>query len=181
MMQSAMSLSVSPSPPPVVGSMDPNSHLIPPENPSVTRQDEFNESSLVKSLTFLGDMSTDNVEHNNTKKSKSINGQRPISSLASLPPISPSTLAFINNRKDPLNMSYSSFTTGNSPQQQNQTHIVTGTAVNVCQRSPTKPAWHRQRIKSSMVVSTNSDSQQSNMKARLVCYFNFRYVKWSTL
>ncbi|CAF3522386.1 unnamed protein product [Rotaria sp. Silwood1] len=139
-------------------------------NSSLMRQDEFNESSIIKKGASLGDISIDSFENNNTKTNKATNDQRSLSaklSLTTLSTLPSSTSSLINNRKDPINISYSSFSTINSIQQQNPPHVVTGTAVTAHQRSSSRP---KPRPKSSMTMSTNSFPQQSNIKARFVCF-----------
>ncbi|CAF1249009.1 unnamed protein product [Rotaria sp. Silwood1] len=134
-------------------------------NSSLMRQDEFNESSIIKKGASLGDISIDSFENNNTKTNKATNDQRSLSaklSLTTLSTLPSSTSSLINNRKDPINISYSSFSTINSIQQQNPPHVVTGTAVTAHQRSSSRP---KPRPKSSMTMSTNSFPQQSNIKA----------------
>ncbi|CAF2559580.1 unnamed protein product [Rotaria sp. Silwood2] len=145
-------------------------------NSSLIQQDEFNESSLIKKSSFLGDISNDSFEHNNIKTNKSTNDQRSISAklpLTTLSTVPSATSSLINNRKDPINISYSSFSTINSIQQQNPPHVVTGTAVTAHQRSPSR---YKQRPKSSMTMSTNSFPKQSNIKARFVCFGYFFFI-----
>ncbi|CAF1468995.1 unnamed protein product [Rotaria sordida] len=143
-------------------SVDSTSNLNTLVDSSLIRQDELNESSLIKKGTFLGDISIDSFEHNNTKNNKTNNEQRSISAKLSLSTISLPTSSLINNRKDPINISYSSFSTINSIQQQNPPHIVTGTAVTAHQRSSSQ---HKQRPKSSVTMSTYSFPKQSDIKA----------------
>jgi hypothetical protein len=75
-------------------------------------------------------------------------------------PPPPSLLFMNNNRKDPSVLSHTSLSAANSAQQQSRPAMITGSAVIVRQRSPTKQSWNRQRAKSSTALSTNSSSQQ---------------------
>jgi hypothetical protein len=154
--------------------MTPN--LIVSEAISSARQDELNEPRLVKSVTFFSDNSIDSFEHSTTKGSKSNNGQRYILSkslLSTLPHVPPPSLLHMNNRKDSTNLSHSSFSTINSVQQ-NQPHMITGTAATVCQRSSLKPTWCRQRTRSYMNGATTNtfSQQQSNIKNRFIFFFS---------
>jgi hypothetical protein len=124
---------------------------------SSSQQNEFNESSIMKSLGFVEDISTDFHEYNNLKKNKPIS-----SSIVPLPPVQSTAVSLINTRKDLTNVSFSSFSTANSLHPSNHSHIITGTAVMVRERSPTKSPFLKQRTKSSV--------QQSNLKTRFV-YF----------
>jgi hypothetical protein len=128
---------------------------------SSSQQNEFNESSIMKSVGFADDISTDFHEHNYFKKSK------PISSIVPLPPVS-----LTNNRKDLMNTSLSSFSTVNSLQTSNHSHIITGTAVMVRERSPTKSALLKHR--------TKSNAQQTNLKTRYVCFLIITYIQKKT-
>lgn len=73
-----------------------------------------------------------------------------------------------NPRKDSANVSTTSFSTMNSVQQKYQPSVVTGSALTVRQRSPTKHSWNRHRTKSNMTVITNPSSIQSARKTRFV-------------
>jgi len=142
-------------------------------NSSSAQQDELCDSSLVKSLAFLGDISGESHENLNTKNNKSNNSQSPKSSLLTLTPgpPPPSLLEMNdhnNNRQDPTVLSHSSFSTITSMQKQNQPAIVTGSAVIVRKRSPAKQSWTKQRTKSNMTVITNSSAPPSTTKTRFV-------------
>jgi hypothetical protein len=114
-------------------------------------------------------MSINSLEHNNTKKSKSSNSQRPISSKSSLTTLSSgpiTTISSINNKKDPITLSHSSLSTTNSLQEPNQTNILTGTAVIPHQRLPTRSGRLKQRPKSTKTVPASLYFQQPNIKTR---------------
>jgi hypothetical protein len=151
-----------PSPLPEDIPISSNSGLITPEN-------EFHESSVIKTVPFIEDISTDHHEDNHIKKSKSAIGQHPMSSFTALPPVSSANFSLMNNRKDTINLSHSSFSTVNSLQQPNRSHIVTGTAVIARDRSPTKLALLKQR--------RQSCSQQTNLKTRFVCFSIIKYTE----
>jgi hypothetical protein len=169
---------------PVINSSLPStrSHFPPPTTipviqnlpipSSSVQQDELSDSSLVRSVAFLGDMSSESHENINTKNNKSNNIQHSKSSLLLMPPPPPpsSLLVMNNNRKDPTVQSHTSFSTMNSLQQQQQNHpaAVTGSAVVVRQRSSIKQSWNKQRTKSNMTVTTNSSLPQSASKTRFV-------------
>lgn len=75
------------------------------------------------------------------------------------------------NRKDSTSQSHTSFSTMNSTQlqqqqQRNHPAVVTGSAIIVRQRSPTKQSWNKQRPKSNMTVTTNASSIHSATKTR---------------
>jgi len=145
--------------------------LNPPIPSSSVQQDELSDSSLVRSVAFLGDMSSESHENINTKNNKSNNIQHSKSSLLLMPPPAPpsSLLVMNNNRKDPTVQSHTSFSTMNSlQQQQNHPATVTGSAVVVRQRSPIKQSWNKQRTKSNMTITTNSSLPQSASKTRFV-------------
>jgi len=149
--------------------LSPHHNLITPENSCSSSQHiELNESALLKNHAFIEDIPSDFYEHNFLRKSKSTVGQHPISTL---PPIPPSALSLINNKKDLMSLSHSSFSTVNSlqQQQQNQPQIVTGTAVIVRERSPTKSALLKHRTKSCI--------QQTNLKTRFVCFLIIKYIE----
>jgi hypothetical protein len=117
-------------------------------------------------------MSINSLEHHNTKKSKSSNNQRPISSKSSLTTLSSgpiTTISSIINKKDPINLSHSSLSTTNSLQEQNQPNILTGTAVITHQRLPTRSGRLNQRPKSNKTVPASLYFQQPNIKTRFVC------------
>ena len=136
---------------------------LPIPSSSSAQQDELSESSLVRSVAFLGDMSSESHE-NNIQRSKS-------SLLPIPPPPPPSSLLLMNNnnRKDPMVQSHTSFSTMNSvQQQQNHPAAVTGSAVVVRQRSPIKQSWNKQRTKSNMTVTTNSSLPHSASKTWFV-------------
>lgn len=80
--------------------------------------------------------------------------KRAHSTITALPSISS-----INLRKDFINSSDSSFSTVNTY----QPHMITGSAVVVRERSPSKSTSSKQRIKSS--------NQQTNFKTRFVCTY----------
>jgi hypothetical protein len=145
----------------------------PPITTPSTQQDELSDSVLVKSVTFLEETSNETHEDINTDKEKSNETPRPKSSLLMVPPAPPppSLLAMnhSNHRKDPTALSHTSLSTMNSvqPQQNNPPAIVTGSAVIVRQRSPTKPSWSRQRPKSgTTTITTNSYLPQPSTKPR---------------
>jgi len=168
---------------PVINSPLPSSrsHLAPPTTipviqnlpipSSSVQQDDLSDSSLVRSVAFIGDVSSESHENMNTKNNKLNNTPRPKLSLLTIPPPAPpsSLIVMNNNRKDPMVQSHISFTTMNSvQQQQNHPAIVTGSAIVVRQRSPTKQSWNKQRTKSNMTVTTNSSLPQSASKTRFV-------------
>ena len=108
-------------------------------------------SELIETEIFPDElnMKNDSLEQSEIKK--------PIGpSIIGLPT---SNLSLNNNRKDFHNTSHSSFSTLNSSQ---QTHTTTYSATINRDRSPTKSALNKQRIKSS--------SQYSNLKTRFL-YF----------
>ena len=129
-----------------VNSLPVNSDISPSENAPL-----LNESTIVKSIE---DIPNEYFEFNQLRRSKSTLGYPTVSSVVTLPPLPPS----MGNRKDFMNLSHSSFSTLNS----NQPHIVTGSAVIVRERSPTKSALNKQRIKST------SSHQPHNFKTRFV-------------
>ena len=111
------------------------------ENPPLV-----NESTIIKTID---DTPNESFEYTPIRRSKSAFVQPGISSIVTLPPLPSSNFSLVNNRKDLLNLSHTSFSTSNS----NQPHIVTGSAVIVRARSPTKSALNKQRIK--IIVATN--------------------------
>ena len=168
----------SPLPPLAVEPIHSNSNLNGSKKKlSLSRQDEL---PSVKPVAFRRNMSNNSVEHNNTKKSKSTNSQRPISSKSSLTTLSSvlaTTFSSINNQKDPINVSHSSLSTTNSLQEHNQSNIVTGTAIIAQKRSATKSARHKQRPKSYKTASENLYPQRPDIKTRFV-YFQFSRIKY---
>lgn len=123
-----------------------------------SRDSDYSDALLMNSIAFVDDISTDFHEQSHLKKSKSFPGQH---STTKLPPIT-----LFNNGKDVLNLSHSSFSIANSLQSPNRPHVVTGTAVTVRERSPTKSALLKPRAKSCV--------QQTNLKTRFVCVFIIR-------
>jgi hypothetical protein len=136
----------------IVPSISPTSDIISmPINSDLNLSENsplINESTIIKSIE---DIPNEFFEYNHPiRRSKSTLGQ---SSNITLPPIS----SLMTNRKDLMNLSHSSFSTSNY----NQSHIVTGSAVIVRERSPTKSGLNKQqRIKST--------PQHSNLKTRFV-------------
>jgi hypothetical protein len=141
--------------PTMAPSMSPSPDMIPmPVNSDLSVSDNsalVNESTIIKSID---DSLNESFEYNSVRRSKSAFGPH----VVTLPPIPSSNISLMNNRKDPMNLSHSSFSTSNS----NQPHIVTGSSVIVRQRSPTKSVLSKQRIKST--------PHQTNIKTRFVCF-----------
>jgi hypothetical protein len=139
-----------------------------------TQQDELSDSLLVKSVTFHEENPNETREDVNTNKDKSNEAPSPKSSVLTMPPAPPPPSLLVMNRKDPNALSHTSFSTMNSIQQQENTPpaIVTGSAVVVRQRSPTKHLLNRQRIKSSGTTTTNSSLPQPPTKTRFVSFRN---------
>ncbi|CAF5190887.1 unnamed protein product, partial [Rotaria magnacalcarata] len=145
-------------------SISSNSNLNTLDTSSFMRQDEFNESTLNKRSSFFVDPSVDSVDHRNIKPRKATNDIQSLStklSLITLHSLPQSTTSLINSKKDPINTSYSSFSTVNSLEQQNPPHVLTGRAVTAHQRLPVQ---HKQRAKSSMTTSPNSFSRRTPAK-----------------
>ncbi|CAF1103529.1 unnamed protein product [Adineta steineri] len=113
--------------------------------------------SVKSNNTISHDITSNSLEHKNMKRSKSAYRQRPISSTTTLNSNPIGIYSLANNRKDPLNFSYSS-------QEQNQPHILTGTAMTANQRLPTRSARQNQRPKSNTTIPENIFYQQSSIK-----------------
>jgi hypothetical protein len=146
-------------------------------NPSMSslsaHPDESSDFTLLKSVTFLEDIVNENHENINAKKNKFNITQSSQSSLLAVPPAPPppSLLVMNNNdnRKDPNALSQTSYSTMNSvPQKKDHPTGVTGSAVIVRQRSPTKQSWNKQRTKSSTIMTIDSSAPQSPRKNRFV-------------
>ncbi|CAF3502993.1 unnamed protein product [Rotaria sp. Silwood1] len=143
----------------------------PGETFSSTQQEDLCESSLVKSVTFLGDIPNELHETMIKKRIKSKINQRPISSKSSLltiPPPPPLLVTNTNSRKDPTVQSNASLSTmaSSQPQKSNRSAIVTGSSVIVRQRSPTKLSRARQRTNLDTTMTTFSSLSQSTTKPR---------------
>lgn len=120
-----------------------------------TRNDDYNDSLHLNSVTLIEETSTDYHEQNHLKKDKSIVSQLPLTTTTTALPSIP---LLINTRKDPMNVSHSSFSTVQSLQPIKQQNAITGTAR---QRSPTKSGTIKPRTKSYI--------PQTNLKTRFVC------------
>ncbi|CAF0757198.1 unnamed protein product [Rotaria sordida] len=155
----------SPCPPKVIPIL-PN----PPQTSSSTQQEDLCDSSFIKSVTFLGDISNEAHESIHKKRSQSKITQRSKSSKSSLLTIPPQPSLVVtnaNNRKDPTVLSNTSFSTVSSSQQKsNRSATVTSSAVIVRQRSPTKLSRTRQRTNLDTTMTTVSSLSQSTTKPR---------------
>ena len=111
---------------------------------SHTRASLLHTPSTIPSLNDLNESLSDDETIEHSRKNHS--------TITALPSISS-----INIRRDFINSSESSFSTLHTY----QPHMVTGSAVVVRERSPSKSALSKQRIKSS--------NQHTNFKTRFVC------------
>ncbi|CAF2517530.1 unnamed protein product [Rotaria sp. Silwood2] len=143
----------------------------PTETSSSIQQEDLCDSSLIKSVTVIGDFSNEFHESINKRRSKSKLTQRPISSKSSILTIPPPPSLLVtntNSRKDPNVLSNTSISTMGSSQQHksNRSAIVTGSAVIVRQRSSSKLSRSRQRTNFDSTTTTISSLSQSTTKPR---------------
>lgn len=149
------------------------------QNPASPKkqQEELCESSLVKSVTFLEDISTDNPNTESTKINNSPRSKSTLLTSSQAPPPSLLTVSSAS-RKDTSILSHTTFSTGNSVQPQVQKvapAVVTGSAVIVRPRSPGKLLRNRYRPKSTATTTTTttlSSFAQLLKQPRFVLFHN---------
>ena len=140
------------------------------------QQEDLCESSLVKSVTFLEDISTEKPNIESTKVNNSPRSKSSLLTSSQAPP--PSILTTSSaNRKDTSILSHTTFSTGNSVQPQVQKAppaVVTGSAVIVRPRSSGKLLRNGNRPKSTATTvtttTTSSFAQLMKQQPRFVLF-----------